>query len=182
MSSDSHNGHSAQGEDLNTTHMSGDAPKAEAKASAEGSAEVNYAETDIIAELRELGSQLVAAVQAIGQSDQVRTLQRDLTNGLRNAAEQVGGAAQNVGESDALKGVKEQASKVAEHPMVRDIQTNIAQALRDLNKKLASFADSTRSSGTSASQAESPQLALPGEVGNIVEPDNTDKPTTKLND
>lgn len=182
MSSDSHNGHSTQGEDMNTTRMSSDAPKEDVKASAEGSAEVNYAETDIIAELRELGSQLVAAVQAIGQSEQLRTLQRDLTNGLRNAAEQVGGAAQNVGESDVLKGVKEQASKVAEHPMVRDIQTNIAQALRDLNKKLASFADSTRSGKSESQTEDAAQLTLPGEVGTIVEPDNTDKPTTKLND
>ncbi len=181
MSTDNHNGHDGHSE-MDTTRMSSDTPQAGVKASAEGSAEVNYAETDIIAELRDLGNHLVAAVQAIGQSEQVRTFQRDLTNGLRNAAEQVGGAAQNVGESDALKGVKEQANKVAEHPMVRDIQTNIAQALRDLNKKLASFAESTRSSKSESQSDEAAQLALPGEVGSIVEPDNTDKPTTKLND
>ncbi len=180
MSSDNHNGQSSQGE-MDTTRMSSDTAPEDVKASAAGSSEVNYAETDIIAELRELGTQLVAAVQAIGQSEQVRTLQRDLTNGLRNAAEQVGGAAQNVGESDALKGVKEQASKVAEHPMVRDVQTSIAQALRDLNKKLASFADTTRSGKSETPSEEGAQLALPGEVGDIVEP-TTDKPTTKLND
>jgi len=151
-----------------------------AKASHEGSSEVNYGEADILAELRDLGNHLVAAVQAIGQSEQVRTLQRDLTSGLRNAAEQVQGAAQNVGETDVVKGVKEQASKVTEHPVVRDIQTGIAQALRELNKRLESFAESTRSKSEGQSE-DSPQLALPGEVGDIVEP-NSDKPTTKLND
>lgn len=178
MSTDSPNGHGNQGE-MDTTRMSS-APAKDATTSAASSSEVNYAETDILAELRELGTQLVAAVQAIGQSEQVRTLQRDLTTGLRNAAEQVGGAAQNVGESDVLKGVKEQATKVTEHPVVRDIQTSIAQALRELNKRLASFADSARTKSENQ-PAESAQLTLPGEVGSIVEPD-TDKPTTKLND
>jgi hypothetical protein len=179
MSSDNHNGHDNQSE-VDTTRMSSDATKEDVKASHQGSSEVNYAEADILAELRDLGSHLVAAVQAIGQSEQVRTLQRDLTSGLRNAAEQVQGAAQNVGETDVVKGVKEQASKVTEHPVVRDIQTGIAQALRELNKRLESFAESTRSKTENQSE-EAAQLALPGEVGDIVEPD-TDKPTTKLND
>lgn len=181
MSSDSNNGHSGA-EDMNTTNINADQMKeaAKAQASSAGSSEVSYDDTDVLAQLRDLGSNLVAAVQAIGQSEQVRSFIRDLGTGLRNAGEQVGSAAnnvgQNVGESDVLKGVKEQATKVTEHPMVRDLQTNFAQALRELNKRLATFAESTTSSKSESDAAEGEQLALPT-------PDEAtpDKPTTKLN-
>lgn len=183
-------------DDMNTSRMSGDPlndqPKEDAlistapRAQYSGSSSAEQ-DTDILGQLRELGGNLITAIQAIGQSDVVRNLQQDISSGLRNVADQVGSATQNVGETDVAKNVKEQATKVTANPVVRDVQTNLTAALRELNQRIVGWADNTRTRSQQAdgsdSEPESVQLTLPGEVGDIVEPDNgKDKPTTKLND
>lgn len=180
-------------DDMNTSRMRDeqvtDQPKEDALISTtpsprySGSSNVEQ-DTDILGQLRELGGNLITAIQAVGQSEMVRNLQRDISTGLRNVAEQVGSATQNVTETDVAKNVKEQATKVTANPVVRDVQTNLTAALRELNQRIAGWADSARSSTSSEdSEPESVQLTLPGEVGDIVEPDNgKDKPATKLND
>ncbi len=149
----------------------GETSKQDAPASAQ--------DVDILAELRELGSQIAAAVKAVGESEQAQNLRRDISNGLRGAADTVGGAVHNLTGTDVAKGVKEQASRVTEYPVLRDIQGGIASALREMNKRLATFVESNRSKAESAAASDAEQLTLPGDAGDTAA--SEDKPTTKLN-
>lgn len=97
-------------------------------------------ESNIGAELKELGRQLTEAVKSIATSDEVRTMGQELRDGFREAAHNVEEALGKVRERDEVQRLRAKASDVAESfrtgDAQREIRTEVTDALRALNLRL----------------------------------------------
>ncbi len=159
--------------EISTALSTNDAPS---QAGAQHSSEVSLTENDLAGAFREVGHQIAELFRAVGENERVRKLQQEFASGVQNLAEQVSQGAQNLSKSEAAKSVQEQASKVAEHPVMQDLGSRLNGAVSDLANGISRMAEQART-GSASATASSPasddssdiveplQLALPGNEG-----------------
>lgn len=97
-------------------------------------------ESNIAAELKEIGRQLTETVKAVATSEQVRTLGAELRDGFREAAQNVEETLSKLRERDEVQRLRVRANDVAESfrtgEAQREIREEVSDALRALNLRL----------------------------------------------
>jgi hypothetical protein len=105
--------------------------------------------SQLVDELESLGSQLVAAVKALWDSEDSRKLRREIGDGFVQLGQQVDEAIKQAQDSEAAKEfkgqVKETMDKARESDVAAQVQSNLVSGLHQLNAELAKFVDSMES-------------------------------------
>lgn len=107
-------------------------------------------------EFREFGSQLMRAIRAVADSEELRNLGNEIIESLRDIGEEVQETFERTRDKEEVKAVGEQARRmtqaIASTEGAGDVQQNLSQALRSLNNELNKFIDEVQTRSARASQ------------------------------
>jgi hypothetical protein len=102
-------------------------------------------------ELESLGTQLVAAVKSLWDSDESRQLRQEIGDGFVQVGQQVDEAIKTAQESEAAQEfktqVQETVDKARESDVAGKLQENLVSGLHQLNTELGKLVTSFESSG-----------------------------------
>ncbi|MCB0076269.1 MAG: hypothetical protein KDD73_02525 [Anaerolineales bacterium] len=103
-------------------------------------------------ELRLFGKQLVKAVRAVVDSDELRHLGNEVVGSLRNIGDEIQQSFDRTKQKDEVKAVGEQANRMTQAVTggegVSDVQERLSKTLRAFNGELNKFIDQMQSSAS----------------------------------
>jgi hypothetical protein len=115
---------------------------------------------DVVDQLRMLGQQLGAAVKALWESEETRSMRDEIQQGFVELGQHVDSAIKSAQESAAAKQfgtqIKETVDKARESDVAEKIEEGVVTGLRELNKQLGQFVASWTGTKTTEPPAAPP--------------------------
>ena len=137
---------------------------------------------DLMAELREMGQQLEAALRAAIESDRAKQLQKDIAGGVRELTAQVQSAVKSLQTDPRVQKAEERGRQAVEqareNKVVQDIQETIVTGLSSLNMQLRKVVERIETEANRPASSGPATQDVPVER----EPDAATGETTRLND
>lgn len=116
--------------------------------------------SDIVEQLRTLGQQLGAAVKALWESEETRSMRDEIREGFVELGKYVDGAISSAQESETAKQVsaqvKETMDKARESDVAAKFEEGMVAGLRELNRQLERFVASWNEPKTTEPPAAPP--------------------------
>lgn len=111
-------------------------------------------QSDLAAELRELGQQIEHSVRSALQSEKARQIQHDVTVGMKEIGEQVQSALKSIQENPKIQQLidrgEQTLSQAQQSHLAQDFQESLARGISQLNEQLSAFIARTRSDDPTA--------------------------------
>lgn len=108
-------------------------------------------------EFKEFGSQLMRAVRAVADSDELRKLGNDIVESLKDIGEEIQETFEKARDKEEVKAVGEQAKRVSQaissQETTGEIQSGLSAALRSLNSELNKIIDQVQARSARAGEA-----------------------------
>lgn len=109
----------------------------------------NQPQTDIGAELRELGQQIEQAVRTALESDRAKQVQNDISAGFKEIGAQLNKAIESIKDDPRVQQLAEKGeeavSKARSSQAANDFQEALARGIAQLNEQLSAFVTRMRS-------------------------------------
>ncbi len=125
----------------------------------------NQPQTDIGAELRELGQQIEQAIRTAMESDRAKQVQNDVSAGIKEIGTQLHKAIDSIKDDPRIQQLAEKGeeavSKARTSQAAQDFQEALARGIAQLNEQLTAFVNRTRTDvpdGTSPATGETTRL------------------------